>query len=116
MAPLLLDLAVLYRALAFGADGDLDPAEVDAMRVALEAWAPGEDPASVDHALREASLVDARRETLTGVLNRVRGRLDVAGRTRVLADLKRVARADGRVVPGEQELIVLVEKTFSAEP
>ena len=36
MTPLLLDLAVLYRALAYGADGDLDARETDAMRAALE--------------------------------------------------------------------------------
>ena len=112
MAPLLLDLAVLYRALAFGADGDLDPSEVDAMRAALEAWAPGEDPAGVDHALREAALVDARSE-FGGTLARLREKLDGPGRDRVLSDLRQVARADGRVTEGEGELMDLVERAFN---
>jgi uncharacterized tellurite resistance protein B-like protein len=115
MGPLLLDLAVLYRALAFGADGDLDPSEADAMREALEAWAPGEDPAGVDHALREAALVDARREAIEEVLGRVRRRLDPPGRAQVLADLRLVARADGRVTRGEEELIHLIERGLGPE-
>ena len=114
MAPLLLDLAVLYRALAFGADGDLDVAETEAMRAALAAWAPGEDPAAVDHALREAALVEGGLARLAGVLERVGGRLDRAGRSRVLADLRRVAAADGRVTRGEGDLIELVERVLSA--
>ena len=114
MAPLLLDLAVLYRALAFGADGDLDPSEVDAMRGALEAWAPGEDPASVDHALREAALGDART-SLDPALVRLRDRLDASGRRQVVSDLRRVAYADGRVTEGEHELMALVSKALADE-
>ena len=114
MAPLLLDLAVLYRALAFGADGDLDPAEVDAMRSALEAWAPGEDPAGVDHALREAALVDARRAALEDVIRRVGRALDGPGRARVLADLRTVAEADGRVTQGEKDLFRTIERSLGA--
>ena len=112
MTPLLLDLAVLYRALAFGADGDLDPTEVNAMRAVLVAWAPGEDPAGVDHALREAALVDVSIVGLGAVLERVGHRLDVPGRARVLADLHAVAAADGRVTRGEEDLIGLVEKAL----
>lgn len=112
MAPLLLDLAVLYRALAFGADGELAATEVDAMRAALEGWAPGEDPAGVDHALREATLVDARREAIEAVLKRIRQRLDGSGRARVLADLRRVAVADGRVTQGEEDLLSLIDRAL----
>ena len=115
MAPLLLDLAVLYRTLAFGADGDLAPSEADAMRKALEAWAPGEDPAGVDHALREAALVDTRLVGIGDTLDRLGRQLDARGRTRVLADLRRVAAADGRVTPGEDDLLVLVERVLSPD-
>ena len=116
MAPLLLDLAVLYRALAFGADGDLDPTEVDAMRAALVAWVPGGDPAGVDHALREAALVDVSIVGLGAVLERVGRRLDDPDRARVLADLRRVAAADGRVTQGEDDLIGLVERVLGVDP
>ena len=112
MAPLLLDLAVLYRALAFGADGDLDPREADAVRTALGAWVPGQDPAGIDHALREAALVDAGAVALAPVLERVGRRLRATDRARVLADLRRVAAADGRVTKGEEDLIGLVERVL----
>ena len=115
VAPLLLDLAMLYRALAFGVDGDLDAGEADAMRAALVAWAPGGDPAGVDHALREAALGEPGLAGLAGVLERVGGRLDGAGRVRVLADLRAVAEADGRVTRGEGDLIGLVERVLGAE-
>ena len=116
MAPLLLDLAVLYRALAFGADGDLDTAEVEAMRTALDAWAPGEDPASVEHALRAAALVDPRRPSIERVLIRVGQSLDADGRAQVLSDLHQVAQADGRVTRGEEDLILLVERVLGSAP
>ena len=112
MAPLLFDLAVLYRALAFGADGDLDGREADAMRRALEAWVPGQDPAGVDHALREAALVDVGVVALGAVLERVGRRLDGPARVRVVADLRRVAAADGRVTRGEDDLIDFVERAL----
>ena len=115
MAPHLLDLAVLYRALAFGADGDLDPTEVDAMRTVLVAWAHGGDPAAVDHALREAALVDVSVVGLGAVLERVGRRLGGPDRERVLADLRRVAAADGRVTRGEDDLIGLVERVLGAD-
>ena len=112
MAPHLLDLAVLYRALAFGADGDLDPAEVDAMRTALVAWAPGGDPAGVDHALREAALVNVSVVGLGAVLERVGRRLDGPDRARVITDLQRVAAADGRVTRGEDDLIGFISRAL----
>ena len=112
MAPLLFDLAVLYRALAFGADGDLDEREADAMRRALEAWVPGQDPAGVDHALREAALVDVSVVGLGAVLERVGRRLDGPAQVRVVADLRRVAAADGRVTRGEDDLIDFVERAL----
>ena len=53
---------------------------------------------------------------LAGVLERVGGRLDGAGRARVLADLRAVAEADGRVTRGEGDLIGLVERVLGADP
>ena len=112
MTPLLLDLAVLYRALAYGADGDLDARETDAMRAALEAWVPGQDPAGVSHALREAQLSDPGVVGLGVVLERIAGRLDAQGRARVVSDLRRVAEADGRVTGNERDLVGLVERAL----
>ncbi len=111
-APLLFDLAVLYRALSFGADGDLAPAEVRATRAALQAWAPGEDPARIDHVMREAEIADVGALALAGVVERVALELDDRGRARVLADLRDLAAADGHVTGGEREVLALVEEVL----
>ena len=116
MAPLLFDLAVLYRALAFGVDGDLDVREVDAVRAALESWVPDQDPAGVDHAIREAALVDVGVVGLGAVLERIGRRLDGPARARVLADLHRVAAADGRVTQEEDHMIDFVERALGVPP
>ena len=108
-APLLFDLAVLYRALSFGADADLDPAEERATRAALRRWAPDEDPARVDHVMREAALADVGALALGAVVERVAADLPREDRPRVLADLRALAEADGRVTGGEREVLALVE-------
>ena len=97
---LLFDLAVLYRALAFGADDDLDPAEAEEMRARIQAWAPG-----------EAALADVGALAIGEVLVRV-GTLSPDGRARVLADLRGIAEADGRVTKGEEGLLALVERAL----
>ena len=112
MTPLLLDLAILYRALAYGADGDLDARETDAMRAALEAWVPGQDPAGVGHALREAQLSAPGVVGIGALLERIAVRLDAQGRARVVSDLRQVAEADGRVTGNERDLVDLVERAL----
>lgn len=111
-SPLILDLALLYRVLAAGADGDLDPTELDAMRAALLAWAPGEDPSRVDHVLREVALFDVGTLGFGEILERIAAQLDSPARSRVLADLRRIAKADGRVTQGEEGMLSLVERAL----
>ncbi len=86
--------------------------EAYAMRVALEAWAPGQDPAVVAHALREAQLVDPDIVGLGVVLERVARQLDASSRARVVSDLRRVSEADGRVTRNERDLVGLVERAL----
>ena len=111
-APLLFDLAVLYRAFSFGADADLDPSETRAVRDALLAWAPGEDPARVDHAMREAELANVGSHALDAVIERVAFGSTQQERERVLADLRTIAEADGRVTGGERGMLARVEAAF----
>lgn len=105
---ILHDLAVLYLALAHGADRDLDPAELVAVSDQLRAWAPGEDPAVVSHVLREAKLTYANGiapENLDELVVRLGEKLDAPARERVLGDLREIARADQQVNAGEVNLI-----------
>lgn len=102
------DLAVLYLALAHGADHDLDPAELVAVADQLRAWAPGEDPARVEHVLREARLTYANgigEERLEELIASLGDVLDTPARGRVIEDLRAIARADAHVSRGEERLI-----------
>lgn len=114
MNTLLLDLAILYRALAWGADAELAPAEVAAMRDALGGWAPGADPALVDHVIREAALANADALAVRTAIGRIGDRLDAAARAQVLSDLRRIATADEQVTRGEANFLGLVEEVLGA--
>jgi uncharacterized tellurite resistance protein B-like protein len=114
-APLVSDLGLLYLALAYGADKRLDEAELKAMREQLETWAPGMDPARLDHILNEVMLTylngldDARLDAL---LARLRAGLDAAARQRVLSDLRTLASADEEVHSEEVAFIRRVETAW----
>ena len=114
---LLHDLALLYLALAHGADGELDVAEQASMRDQLRAWAPGTDPALCDHALREAGLSYGNgvgEKRFEELLQRLNAALDADGRARVLADLVELSEADNRVEPGETALIDKVAAAWAS--
>lgn len=117
LTTLLHDLALLYLALALGADGHLDSEEQAAMRSQLRAWAPGTDPALCDHALREATLSYGNgmaADRLEALLDRLRSQLDTAGRDRVLADLSKLAAADAKVEATESAFIERVEQAWAS--
>ena len=116
LAPLLHDLALLALTLAHGADGTLDRVERATIWRQLVAWVPGENPALVENALREATLSYANglNDQQFGVLlDRLRGALDQAERARVLADLRALAAVDEEVHPSEVALIVRVESAWT---
>jgi hypothetical protein len=116
LAPLLHDLGLLALTLAHGADGTLDRAELAAIWEQLEAWVPGENPALVENALREATLSYANGlndEQLDALLARLREALDHPERARVLADLRVLAAADAEVRSSEVALVERVEAAWS---
>ena len=108
LAQLLHDLALLALALAYGADGDLAAVELAVIEERLGRWVPGQDPARVRNALREATLSygeglpDAQLGALVG---RLRDALGTGERGRVLADLRALAAADSVVRPAEEALV-----------
>lgn len=115
LGPLVYDLALLYLALAHGADAHLDEAELVELRNQLERWAPALDPARLDQILNEAMLgylngVDEER--FSALLQRLEDGLDEDARKIVLNDLRTIARADDRVHPGEVAFITRVEEEW----
>jgi uncharacterized tellurite resistance protein B-like protein len=118
LAPLVSDLGLLYLALAYGADRRLEEVELKAMRDQLETWAPGMDPARLDHILNEVMLTylngldDTRLDAL---LARLREGLDAAARQRVLSDLRTLASVDDEVHSEEVAFIRRVEEAWMQE-
>ena len=113
------DLALLYFALAAGADGRLDRVEVDEVRERLRTWAPERSPAAGDHALREATLSFANGlspEALETLATRLKGSLEPWRRERVLADLRAVAHVDDVLEAGERAFIARIEALWSEPP
>ena len=107
-APVLADLAALAVALGIGADGDLASAEAAALRQALHDWQKALGGGDADAALglalrrggtgRDRRLFDEAAEHAAAVL-------DPPLRARVLADLTALARADGRLLAREADLL-----------
>ncbi len=115
---LLHDLALLYLALAHGADEHLDPAETRAISVALRQWRPDKDPALIDHVIRDATfsyLNRAHTNKVHEAIETIRTSISEALRMEILHDLARVARADGRVVQAEGGFIQDVAAAWGIE-
>lgn len=115
LSPLLHDLALLALRLAHGADGDLDRSEIATIWQQLEAWVPGENPALVENALREATLSydnGLSDERLAELLGRLREALAPEERARVLDDLRALAAADAEIKAAELALVERVQAAW----
>ena len=102
------DLALLYLGLAYGTDGNLDPAERQAIALKLREWQPHRDPALIDHVLREATLSymnGASAGHLQEVVVSLKDLLDDNTRASILNDLTDIAEADGTVRTGEENFV-----------
>lgn len=113
---LLHDLALLGFAVAHGTDGDVQRSELASLWAHLETWAPGENPALIEHALREAALTYSNGlsvERLDEVVERLRDVLGEEERARVVAGLQEIAEADDAVHPAEEALVARVVAAFS---
>ena len=103
----LADLTLLALVIAYGADADLDPREVDTLAEQLHALAPhlsGDDVILIVRRGAEAYL-DTRVEGAETVVHRLAGALDADGRALAYEALEAVAEADERVHPMERTLL-----------
>lgn len=115
----LRDLALLYLALAHGADEDLDPEEVRAISVKLREWQPDRSPAYIDHIIREATLSYLNRRDraqLRALVEALGDALPEAFREQVLRDLVTIAEADGTVAEAERVFIREIADTWGHRP
>ena len=115
----LRDLALLYLALAHGADEHLDPEEVRAISVKLRDWQPDRSPAYIDHVIREATLSYLNRRDraqLRAIVDELGEALPEAFREQVLRDLAGIAEADGVVAEAEREFIREIADRWGHRP
>jgi uncharacterized tellurite resistance protein B-like protein len=106
--PLLVDLALLCVALAYGTDADLSGEEARLIRQKLLAWADLaglEGPeAALDAALARYG-TGREKEARHAAIRRLEKGLPAAVRAAVLRDLTRIANADGRFLDDEEDLL-----------
>ena len=100
-------LVLLYMALVYGEDHDLDPHERQTVITLLRRWMP-----EVDEAAAAAVVDTARTATRSGsaidveaLARDLRPRLSLALRRRVVSDLGKLARSDGHLSLKEAALI-----------
>jgi uncharacterized tellurite resistance protein B-like protein len=112
----LRDFALLYLAMAQGADGDLSPAELEAVTDALHSRFAAFARADVQNVVLEAmaahldpaSLEDATAAAAT----RLSRLLSTGEKATVLHDLRHVARADGVVLQSERGLLATLAERW----
>lgn len=102
------NLALIYLALAYGTDHELEDAEVDALTDALQGWTVLPDDVKVQEVVLEAATAflegDASAEVQRSI-KQLGENLSFGERRRALRDVMRIAEADGVLLEREQGLI-----------
>ena len=112
------DLALIYLALAHGADDEMAPAESEAIREKMEAWFPDVRPRFIREATEEVLLVyvSASRDAMVEAsAASLREELSKELRIGILNDLADLASADGAIVPGEVLFIQRLARYWGVE-
>lgn len=110
------DLALIYIALAYGTDHDLQKDEMTALTEALREWTVMPDDAHVQEVVMEAATVflesDARAEVRRSI-DQLSEELSSSERRRALRDVMDIAEADGVLLEREQGLIHVLAEAWS---
>lgn len=109
------NLLLLYLAVAYGADRDFDEAEAHAVERVLASWLPGTNERIIDELVQAAFGVYIHEDALSveGLALGLRSVLPDDLRDRVLADMGRVARADGEASDDEAAVIDRVRQIWA---
>jgi tRNA A-37 threonylcarbamoyl transferase component Bud32/uncharacterized tellurite resistance protein B-like protein len=116
---LLESLAFMYLALGSATAGTVAATEMKVLGEQLRQWAPGASINDTAAALRQAvdeykrlAGVEARLDRARAAAETLRGSTDAETLRRVLADLWRIAGADGHISPEEQHFIMEMVQRF----
>lgn len=109
------DLALIYLTLAHQTDEKLAPGEVDAITKKLHEWLPEAEDAVVRQLVREALEVYSQgpdKHLFTEAVTSLKQAVPPHQRKALLADLRYIAHADGRVLKSEQDLIASLARAW----
>jgi uncharacterized tellurite resistance protein B-like protein len=113
------DLALVYLGLAHGADDELSRSEVNVMLRTLKVWLPSMEDDCILDVLREAMerYASGSREALVeSAVTGLRDGLTADQRRKALADLIRIANADGVFLDDEEDLIIRLQREWGVDP
>jgi len=112
-------LGFLYLTFGYTTDGTLDKREVAAMMKRLQRWAPNDPSSTIANIIREVGVwykhfgsEDERRMMASDYAYVLKDELDELQRMEIVADLAAIARADGKVSPGEIGFIGAIREIF----
>lgn len=110
------NLALIYIALAYGTDHDLQEEEMTVLTAALREWTAMPDDAHVQEVVMEAATAflegDARAEVRRAI-RQLGEELSSVERRRALRDVMEIAEADGVLLEREQGLIHILADAWS---
>ena len=118
----LSSLAFMYLAMGSATQGTVAQTEMKVLAEQLRQWAPGASISETAAALREAvreykalAGVEARLDRARAAAQTLRREADAETLRRVLADLWRIAGADGHISPEEQRFITEMVQRFETQ-
>lgn len=112
------DLAIVYLHVAHRTDADLDEHEVDVIARLLSGWMPdvAEDRAmEVVEEVMPAYVQGPDRRLFEDCLASLESAIPGHQREAILADLRQIAEADGRLLPEERDVIRKIAAAWGAE-
>jgi uncharacterized tellurite resistance protein B-like protein len=102
------DLALIYLTLAYETDKDLDEDETEAITVKISEWIPGaesEDVLGVVREVMETYVQGPKRRIFNEAVAAVSDTVPEHQHEALLADLRYVAEADGKIIDSERRMI-----------
>jgi uncharacterized tellurite resistance protein B-like protein len=112
------DLALVYIALAYGSDNELDDEELATITEILQAWRPDLEPDEVQDVVMEALSVyldgESDQEVL-GAMVALKKSFTEPERIRAIEDVVRIAEVDGMLLRSERSLISLLADAWDVK-
>lgn len=102
------DLALIFIALAYGADHELTDTEVESLTAAIGRWRPDDEPQDIREVVIEALAVfeeDESGDEVVAAIQSLNEKLVPASKQRALEDAMLIAEADGLLLSSERTLI-----------